>query len=254
MQLLTDKQINEINILQQILNTTLSSMWNEVRYGEHEDISIYLASKKLQMILIERITVSLDLISFRGHLPSSDKEKYDGYYSETEFSNCIMSFYSHIMNQLGYECNEVDVDDVICTYSASQVEDCENLNHVITELAEEYGVDESYIELLVTGELSGEVVDSTLYIWSNNLLNKMLSVKPELWGDEFFNNKIKIITEPIFLGYEHYNGVRKTSGKLMYHYLLGNESVEKRFGVNGLDYFLTDVLDAILLHDYIQKF
>ena len=251
MQLLTDKQIEDINNLKSFLDNKIRWQWNEVCHDDNEDIAVFLAANKIQLIMIAKLTESIGLEPFCGKLPSNKDDYFDTSEAESVFSNCIISFYYHIMSQLGYNCTEVDVDDVYNTYCACQVEDSENVETIISDIAKDYGVDETYIEMLLDDEYS--VVDATFYIWDNNQLDDMIALKPSLMQDAYFTDLLNSVTEPIFMGYENYNG-SSINGKIVYYYLLGSDNMDYRLSVNGLDYFVTDVLDAILLYDYIQKF
>lgn len=248
MQVLNDNQIKQLADLKVLIGSNLTIAWNEAVYIGDE-YTEFVSKRKLSMILMDRMFRGIGLEGYRHLSPICKAELSQtsiwvaDYEDAYDLGGDIESFYSHYLYQLGYKCNEIDIQEVLEQFDEE---------YDISELALEYGVSEDYIEKIRDNEDVTCIEEGCWNIWHNVEIESFLK-DYDIRDYSYLKELISNVMEPVFMGIDEFKIQTCKKGVFEYAYLLFQDPEEVANGISGLDFFLTDIIDAILLHDQIQK-
>lgn len=250
-QVLNDKQIEQLVELKDFIGSNLTTAWNEVVCCG-EECKEFLCKRKIVMILMDRMFRSIGLEGYK-HLAVISKEglgteyttsvQYANYEDSYDLGGNIENFYSHYLYQLGYENNEIDI-----SYVLEQIEaECD-----ISEIASEYEVSEHIIEIIKDNDDVTFIEEGQWNIWHNTEIESFLK-DYDIREYDYVKELLNSVMEPVFMCFDDFKIQICEKGVFEYGYLLFLDTQEVAGGFSGLDFFLTDMIDAVLLHDQILK-
>lgn len=254
MRLLDEDDVKEINKVKGLLYEYIEGQFDKI-YEEdgfiHSNYKIcaYMASLKLIMIQMIRLFRRIGLKEGRGlyNLPVNNLSIRDYDYYEQATSECIVHFYEHYMEQLGYISDETDI-----TYIIDELNDDSDTN--IIDILEEYELPSGCADTLLSiADDFTSIEDGSIYIWHNKRVEDFLKNSQNL---NLFSigPLLDSVSTPVLSLFNENLPYSISRDEFVFSYILFlDNNINYEISVTGFDMCLSSLLDAVLLENEMMK-